>query len=173
MSNNTPLSSVPVLDLERYLGTWFEIGRLPLKWEDDNATNVTATYSLNEDGTVKVDNRCFDNNNEPTQSLGVAKPVPDQPGQLTVSFLPKYLRWIPFTEGDYWVLKIDEAYEHSLVGAPNMENLWLLSRTPHIEPGVREEYLAEATRQGFDLSAWITPVHDGRVVSDQLLEEES
>lgn len=172
MSHHTGIVSVPHLDLERYVGTWYEIGRLPLKWEDENATNVTATYSLNTDGTVKVDNRCFDNDDEPTQSEGVAKPVDGEPGQLTVSFLPKYLRWIPFTEGDYWVLKIDDSYEYSLVGSPNYENLWLLGRTPEISETTKDDYLAEARRQGFDLANWITPVHDGRAVTDELLSLE-
>ena len=83
-----------------YLGLWFEIGRLPLKWEDDAATDVTAGYSLNDDGTVRVDNRCFDKDGKPTQAMGKAEVVEGEVGQLEVSFLPEGLRWIPFTKGD-------------------------------------------------------------------------
>lgn len=164
--------SVPALDLDRYLGQWFEVGRLPLKWEDENATNVTATYTLQDDGNIEVDNRCYDNLGNPSQSLGRAKPVDGEPGQLTVSFLPQFLRWIPFTEGDYWVLKVAEDYSVALVGTPDHENLWLLAREHELSQQVRDEYLAEALAQGFTLDAWITPRQDGRVVSDIELQED-
>lgn len=166
MTETTEVRSVPTLDLDRYLGQWFEIGRLPLKWEDDNASNVTAHYSLQDDGNVRVDNRCFDNDSNPSQSVGRGAPVEGEPGQLKVSFLPKYLRWMPFTEGDYWVLKIDPDYQVALVGSPDRENLWLLAREWELPAETIQEYLAEARTQGFDLTGWITPVQDGRVVGD-------
>lgn len=90
----------PALELDRYLGTSYEICRLPLKYEHEAASNITARYSLNESGTVKVDNRCFDEDGKPTQSVGEATPVDDANSRLKVSFLPKYIRWIPFTSGD-------------------------------------------------------------------------
>ena len=88
MATDTDVRSVSEFDRERYLGLWYEIGRLPLKWEDANATHITAEYSLQDDGDVRVDNRCFDNAGKPTQSIGRAKPVGDVPGRLKVSFLP-------------------------------------------------------------------------------------
>lgn len=171
MSETAGVQSVSELDLTKYVGQWFEIGRLPLKWEDHNASCITAHYALAEDGSVTVDNRCFDENGEPTQSLGRALPVDGEPGQLTVSFLPKLLRWLPFTEGDYWVLKIDPEYTVSLVGTPDRKNLWLLARDWDLPEAIKAEYLTEARAQGFDLSAWITPAQDGQVVSDELLND--
>lgn len=156
-------------DLDRYLGRWFEVGRLPLKWEDANSTCVTAEYSLEDDGSITVDNRCFDDDGEPSQSIGRATAVDGAVGQLKVSFLPAFLRWIPFTEGDYWVLKLDDDYRVALVGTPNRENLWLLARDPQVDSATAEEFLSEARAQGFDLGAWITPVQDGRRVTDELL----
>ncbi len=160
----TPL---PDLDLERYLGTWFEIGRLPMKYED-NATDVTATYRL-EDGEIVVDNRSRDENNEPVQALGRAK-VGEGPAQLKVSFLPEGLRWIPFTEADYWVLQIDPDYQHALVGTPDHKFLWLLARTPTMEVDVQEEYLAHARDEGYDLADWIRTAQSGNHVTDEMLE---
>lgn len=159
----TEVQSVPEFNLERYLGQWFEIGRLPLKFEDDDASDITATYSLNDDGTVKVDNRCLDEDGEPTQALGQGTVDDSGPGRLKVTFLPEGLRWIPFTQADYWVLKIDDDYTVALVGTPDHKFLWLLARDHEISDATKQEYLDEAERQGFDLSEWITPAQSGRV----------
>lgn len=171
MSNSNDVTAISALDLNRYLGKWYEICRLPLRWEDAGATDITARYSLNESGTVRVDNRCFDENGEPTQAIAEATPVDDAKSRLKVNFLPKYLRWIPFTSGDYWVLKIDEGYTTALVGTPDRENLWILARTAEISTDVREAYLAEARRQGFDLSKLITPVHTGREITEDMIRD--
>lgn len=170
MSEAEAISSVPDLDLDRYLGLWYEIGRLPLKWEDAAATDITAEYSLQDDGDVRVDNRCFDENGEPTRTVGRAKPVEGEPGQLKVSFLPEFLRWIPFTEGDYWVLKIDDEYRWALVGTPDRKNLWLLSRESGVPAGVEDEYLDAARARGFELAEWIRTPQDGMRVTDDRLE---
>lgn len=171
MSDELEVRPVSTFDLEKYLGLWYEIGRLPLKWEDESARNITAHYSLQDDGKIRVDNRCFDEDDTPTQSLGVAEPVEGEVGQLKVSFLPKLLRWIPFTEGDYWVLAIDPDYSVALVGSPNRENLWLLARDWNISADVVNDYQRIAQDQGFDLAQWIVPTHDGEVVTDDMLSE--
>jgi apolipoprotein D and lipocalin family protein len=170
MSHRSAVTSVESLDLNRYCGLWYEIGRLPLRWEDDDAADITAHYALQDDGSVRVDNRCLDKSGAPAQAIGRATPVTGKPGQLTVSFVPGFLRWIPFTKGDYWVLKIDDAYTVALVGSPDRKNLWLLAREPHIDPDIKAGYLAEATRQGFDLEQWITPVQSGGRISDDQLK---
>lgn len=156
--------SVEQLDLQRYLGLWYELGRLPLRYEDDTATDVTAEYSLNDDGTVQVDNRCLDENGEPAQALGQGIPDEQHPGRLEVTFLPEGLRWIPFTKADYWVLKIDPGYRHALVGTPDHRYLWLLGREPRIDDATRAEYLVDARAQGYDLGDWIEPTQSGRRV---------
>lgn len=171
MSEHPEVTSVEQLDLARYLGLWFEIGRLPLKFEDEGARDVTAEYSLQDDGTVKVDNRCLNEDGEPTQALGQAVPDPEHAGRLKVTFLPAALRWIPFTQADYWVLKIDADYRYALVGTPDHKNLWLLAREPQVDAGTETEYLAEARRQGFDLDQWIRPEQSGRKVDDAQLDD--
>ncbi len=164
------VTSVPRLDLERYLGLWYEVGRLPLRFEDDAARDVTAEYSLRDDGTVRVDNRCIDAEGEPAQALAQADPDPEHPGRLRVSFLPAVIRWIPFTHADYWVLKIDDAYRRALVGTPDRKHLWLLSRDPHPGEAAQQEFLDEARRQGYDLAGWIRPAQSGSRVTDAQLE---
>lgn len=169
MANEQGVTSVEDLDLTRYLGHWYEIGRLPLRFEDDDASDVTAEYSLRDDGTVEVDNRCLDAKKEPTRAIGQAVPDEEHAGRLRVSFLPEGLRWIPFTRADYWVLKIDAEYRYALVGTPDHKYLWLLAREHEIDEAVAGEYLAEARRQGFELDEWIvTPQSGGRVTEEQL-----
>jgi apolipoprotein D and lipocalin family protein len=166
------VTAVPSIDLSRYLGRWYEICRLPLKYEDATATDITATYSLNDDGSVRVDNRCFDEDGEPSQALGKATPVDDTKSRLKVTFLPEYIRWIPFTSGDYWVLKIDPDYKAALVGTSDRKFLWLLARQPSLPDATRNELLAEARRQGFDLSGLITPRHTGKEVTDAMVKQD-
>ncbi len=158
------LNTMAHVDLDRYLGTWYEICRLPLKWEPEGARDITATYKLNDDGTIRVDNRCLDEEGKPTQAVGQAKPVDDSNARLTVSFLPEYLRWIPFTKGDYWIIRLAEDYGISLVGTPDRKNLWLLSRRHDLPQALRDDYLATARAEGFDLSALITPAQSGKMV---------
>lgn len=154
-------SSVGAFDLERYLGLWYEIGRLPLRFEDVDASEVTAHYSLNDDGSIRVVNRCLDDEGAPSEAIGQAEPDAEHPGRLSVSFLPTGLRWIPFTRADYWVLRIDSEYRTALVGTPDRRHLWLLSREPELDPRIEESLLVEAAREGYDLRDWIRPVQSG------------
>ena len=167
--SQSAVTSVDTLDLNRYSGLWYEIGRLPLRWEQAEASDITAEYTVQDDGSVRVDNRCIDKNGAPSQALAQATSVPGRAGQLKVSFLPELLRWITFTKGDYWVLKIDEGYTVALVGTPDHKNLWLLAREPRVDDATEAAHLAEATRQGFDLTEWIRPTQSGRRVTDDML----
>lgn len=169
-NENTPVVAVPNIDLARYLGRWFEICRLPLKWEDAAASDITATYSQTADGRIRVENRCLDKDGKPDRSIGLAVPQDASNAKLKVSFLPEYLRWIPFTQGDYWVLAIDADYTVALVGTPDREHLWLIARTAALPSEVVENYLAVAKTQGFDLGRLITPRQSGHMVPDTASE---
>ena len=80
---------------------------------------------------------------------------------MKVSFLPEALRWIPFTKGDYWALKLDPDYRLSLVGTPDRDHLWLLTREPHVDEAEKEVRRALQVRD---------PVVDAHVVNGLLLE---
>ncbi|MGF3055561.1 lipocalin family protein [Microbacterium sp. YY-01] len=163
-SSRNAVQSVTEFDLARYLGLWFEIGRLPLRFEDDGARDVTAHYSLNDDGTVRVDNRCIDASGDAVQAEGKAEADPDHAGRLRVTFLPAALQWIPFTEADYWVLRIDSNYQHALVGTPDNKHLWLLSREPSMPAELEQSFLSTARMQGYNLDHWIRPEQSGSTV---------
>ncbi|HVI59925.1 MAG TPA: lipocalin family protein [Luteimonas sp.] len=155
-------TTVDAVDLPRYLGTWYEIARLPMRHEPAGFTDITATYSLRDDGRIAVDNRARNGDGGLEQSSGVAEPVEGSGNsKLEVSFLPEGLRWIPFTKGDYWILRLSEDYDISLVGSPDRKYLWLLSRKPSLDEATRTDYLATAQRQGFDLTDLIHTPHTG------------
>lgn len=167
--SETEVHTVAQVDLQRYLGTWYEICRLPMKWEDETARDITATYSLQDNGKIRVDNRCIDAEGKPAQSLGEAEALDSSNSKLTVTFLPELLRWIPFTKGDYWILKLDPDYRLSLVGDPDRKFLWLLAREPKVSDAEKAEYLSHAQAIGYDLSDLITPSQSGQNVSDAML----
>jgi apolipoprotein D and lipocalin family protein len=106
------LPTVEKVELDKYLGVWYEVARKPMFFERKCAYNVTATYTLNENGNIVVDNKCYDGEGALQRSLGEAF-VANAPfnTKLRVSFLPEGVRWIPVARGDYWVLKLDEDYQ--------------------------------------------------------------
>lgn len=148
-----PEGITPVEDfsLESYLGTWYEIARFDFRFEKD-LSHVTATYSLNEDGTVKVVNTGYNTKKDKWQeALGKARFRGDNTVRaLEVSFFG------PFYTG-YNVLKIDQEYTTALVGGKNFDYLWILSRTPEISEEVKQEYLEYAQALGYDVSnlVWV------------------
>ena len=162
MSRPAP-PTVPNVDLSRYAGTWYEIARLPMKHEPPDYTDISATYTPAADGTIRVQNRAFDKDGQLQEAIGEAKPVDAaDPSKLEVTFLPEGLRWIPFTKGDYWILRVDPAYRTALVGSPDYEFLWLLHRAPTIDAATRDDYLDTARALGYDLDRLIVTPHTGR-----------
>lgn len=161
MNHQDDPRTVASVDLQRYLGQWHEIARLPERHEPADYTRVTATYSLNTDGTIRVDNRALNADGGSEQAIGEARVVEGSGNaKLEVSFLPDGLKWIPFTRGDYWVLRLDDDYQTALVGTPDRKHLWLLARSPTLDPATRQSFLETATREGFDLTQLIlTPQH--------------
>lgn len=147
-----PLQTVEKVELDKYLGVWYEVARKPLYFQNKCDYDVTATYTLNENGNVVVDNRCYSKDGKLAQSVGEAF-IENAPfnSKLKVSFLPEAIRWLPFGRGDYWVLKLDENYQTVLVGEPRRKYMWVLSRTPQPDQAVVNEYLEYAKSLGYDL----------------------
>jgi apolipoprotein D and lipocalin family protein len=144
--------TVSHIDLKRYAGTWYEAARFPMFFQRKCARDVTALYSLSADGTVNVDNRCVQANGSTLQATGQATAVDPSNSQLEVTFLPEMLRWLPVGRGDYWILKIDSQYQTVLVGSPDREYLWILSRQPQINEKTYLDYVEAARRQGYNIS---------------------
>lgn len=148
-----PLPTVEHLDIHRYCGTWHEIARLPLKEEEQCARDVTAEYLPDGQGGLIVVNRCVQADGSVKQAHGAARlPDGNHPGQLEVAFAPRFLRWWPGAWADYWVLFVDDQYQTALVGTPDRDGLWVLSRRPEMPPADFEALKALALRYDFDTS---------------------
>lgn len=157
------LKTVPHVDLSKYLGTWYEIARKPMRFEDATARDVTATYEAVDGGKVRVVNSCIDADGNVDVAEGQAEAVDDTNARLEVTFLPRGLRWIPFAKGDYWILRLDDGYTTALVGEPGRKYLWLLHRSPQMDFATKNEWLEFARMRGYDLDDVIFPSQSGRV----------
>ncbi|SFP66718.1 apolipoprotein D and lipocalin family protein [Variovorax sp. PDC80] len=150
-----PLQVVAPVDLHRYAGLWHEQARLPNRFQKSCAGPVTANYTPRPDGTIEVLNRCERADGNFEESLGTARvvPVAGQPGagRLEVRFAPSWLAWLPVVWGDYWILKLDRDYQVALVGTPNREYLWVLSRAPCLDDATLQAELDYAGSLGFDI----------------------
>nr|WP_309594028.1 lipocalin family protein [Moraxella osloensis] len=144
--------AVQSVDLNRYAGKWYEIARLPMFFQRNCASDVTATYTLQPTGKVEVNNQCMGKDGKPMQSIGEASKNGDSGSKLKVTFLPQGLRWLPVGKADYWVLALDPNYNHALVGTPNQKYLWILSRTPTMDEATYQTMVATAKSQGYDVS---------------------
>lgn len=154
------LSTVDKIELDRYLGVWYEVARKPMYFQNQCDRDVSATYTLNENGNVTVDNRCYSKDGKLKQSIGEAF-VQNAPfnSKLKVSFLPEAVRWLPVGRGDYWILKIDDHYQTVLVGEPRRKYMWVLSRSAQADQAIVKEYLEYAKSLGYDLSDVIQTKH--------------
>lgn len=152
-SQPTPVvSPIQSFDAERYMGTWYEILRLPHSFEE-NLTRVTAEYRLNEDGTVEVTNRGFNTvEGRWNTAIGLAKPVPGLRASFDVTFF-----W-PFS-GGYYIAELGSNYEYAVIVSDSHDYFWLLSRTPMLSQGLVDEVTAKAYDWGFDINALIRVRH--------------
>ena len=141
-----PLETVPEVDLSRYIGTWYEIASYP-KWFQKGCTGTTATYSLGGEGEIRVVNRCRKGSlqGKDVSARGRAR-VTDAGtnARLEVSFFRPF--W-----GDYWIIDLDEDYEYAVVGTPDRDSLWILSRAPIMEESVYAGILDRLRGMGYPL----------------------
>jgi apolipoprotein D and lipocalin family protein len=144
---NIPENVSPVtgFDIDRYLGTWYEIARLDHSFER-GLERVTAEYSLRDDGGIKVVNKGLDpQKNRWKEAIGKAYFVGDSNlGSLKVSF------WGPFYSS-YNIIALDKNnYSYSMVCGPNKSYLWILAREPHMEESLKFELINKAKDLGFE-----------------------
>lgn len=146
-----PLKTVDYVDLDRYLGKWYEIARFDQKFQK-GCTATTATYSRSKNGDINVLNEC--RINFPDGRLKSAKGrawSTNSPmnSKLKVQF---FLRWlkIPFFAGDYWILDLDDDYQSVLIGDQSRKYLWILARNKKLAPERYKELVNKAESLGFD-----------------------
>lgn len=139
---------VKELDLQKYLGTWYEIARYDHRFER-GLVGVTADYSIRDDGKIKVVNSGYKNSldGEFSTAVGKAKiPNPTNvPAKLKVSFFL-------FFYGDYFVMELDKDYQWAVIGSSSDKYLWILSRKPQMEKELYAELLSRLEKRGYDVS---------------------
>ena len=143
-SGSSDLTTVSVVDLDRYLGKWYEIARYPNRFQKQCVGDTTATYSLREDGKVVVVNICRKADGSLSNAKGTARVVDNQTkAKLKVTFF-----W-PFS-GDYWIIGLDPDYRWAVVGEPTRKYLWILAREPHMSDAEYSKALQIVREKGFD-----------------------
>jgi apolipoprotein D and lipocalin family protein len=140
-----PLVTVSSVDLQRYLGSWYEIASYPA-WFQKGCTGSKASYALLPDGRIEVVNTCFKQSLEGPQKRSTGKAEVVDP--TTNAKLKVWFFW-PF-KGDYWIIDLDADYRWAVVGVPSRKYLWILSRTSTLDPSVYEGILQRIAAQGYD-----------------------
>ena len=156
-----PLRVVDSVDPSRYAGRWYEVARLPNRFEEKCAGDVTAEYTPLPNGRVKVVNRCRKKDGRMTEAEGVARPRDGKGAnsRLKVRFAPSFLSFLPFVWGDYQIIALAPDYSHALVGDPGRKYLWILSRTPRLDEETFRALTESARSQGFDVSRLLRTKH--------------
>lgn len=148
--SNLPLKTVKNVDINKYLGEWYEIARLPNTFEK-NLDCVTATYLSLPKGEIKVINKGYVIGKHPKFKTVNGKawiPNKEELGKLKVQFF-----W-PFS-GDYWIIALDENYNWALVGDPSRKYLWILARTKQIPENLYQSILKTAKEKNFPVETII------------------
>ncbi|NUN08821.1 MAG: lipocalin family protein [Ignavibacteriaceae bacterium] len=149
-TNYPPLETVSKVDVNRYMGKWYEIARLPFD-RQKHCTCTTAEYAIIDNETISVLNSCRDTvDNELSTAEGKAFVVEgSNNAKLKVQFF-----W-PF-KGDYWVIDLDTLnYSYALVGMPSRKYAWILSRTPVMDPVFFQRAVNHLRSTGFDVERLI------------------
>jgi len=136
----TPVKS---FSLEKYLGTWYEIARMPFSFEK-NLSNITATYSMRDDGKVSVVNRGVKPNGKESVARGKAK----FGGAQNVGFLKVSFFWCFYA--DYTIVELDSAYQYALVASGSTKYLWILCRKPQLDSVVLKQLVNSARTLGYE-----------------------
>ena len=142
-TRNRSLKTVNHVDLEKYLGTWYEIARFPQGFEK-GCTNVTADYSLREDGKISVVNSCLKDGKQKITDGIASINDKESNAKLDVQF-----QW-PFS-GKYWIIALAPDYSYAVVGHPNRKYLWILNRKPVMDSMTYNHLVLVAAGRGFDI----------------------
>ena len=143
--SESPLTVVDTVDVNRYLGKWYEIASYPA-WFQKGCTGTTAEYSLLPDGKIQIINRCHKDSLEGPlkESKGKAEVV----DTATNAKLKVWFFW-PF-KGNYWIIDLNPDYQWAVVGEPSRKYLWILSRTPTMDEAVYQGILKQLSQKGYD-----------------------
>ena len=151
-----PVTTVDSVDLSRYVGTWYEIARLPA-WFQRHCVDSKAVYTLQDDGQIGVHNECVTEAGDVDQANGTARVVdPATNAKLSVTFGNWFTRMFQSTPtGNYWILALDQDYQNAMVGTSDREYLWLLSRSTRMDQATYDKFVEHAREQGYPVAELI------------------
>jgi len=155
---------IPSLDVARYMGTWHQVAHYPNRFQQQCARDTSASYRLLGGGRIEVVNRCTTADGRIDSVTGLARPrgatLADgrlQPASLEVSFLPAWLRWLPFGWGRYDVVFLSADESVAIVSEASKTYLWVLARSPALDEQRWSAVLEFLRQAGFEI---------GRIVRD-------
>jgi len=147
------VKSIPEFDVTRYMGTWYEIAKLPNWFQRKCVQGTQARYKVLGPTQIEVNNKCTTASGEEIQAIGLARPNGSgRPAQLEVRFAPEWTAWLPMVWGAYWVLDLDADYQRAAVGDPSKSYLWILSRSPLVSAEQYDAVLQRLSVMGFDIT---------------------
>ncbi len=168
--DNNLVKTVESVDLNKYAGKWFEIARYPNKFQKKCISQVTATYIIKNDNKIEVVNECLKENGKTIKAKGDAKVVDEKTNaKLEVRFAPAFLSFLPQVWGDYWILDLDKDYKYAVVGDPDKEYLWILSRTPELDTAIYENILDKVEKMGFNPNKLIKTPQNTEVIKGEVI----
>lgn len=143
--------TVDFVNLQKYIGKWYEIARLPNWFQKSCIRGTTAEYTIDEDGDIIVKNTCYERDNSLNTATGLAKIVDTKTNaKLKVSFVN--ILGIRLFWGDYWILGLGKNYEYAVVGTGNRKYAWILSRTKILSKDKTDEAINLLKKNGFDIT---------------------
>lgn len=139
------------IEVEKYLGLWYEQARLPNFFERKCDCDISAQYTLQTDGQIEVLNSCCKSDGTKISARGIARPSQAFDVTFEVTFAPAFLRFLPFVWANYSVLFVDKDYSVALVGEPKKRFLWVLSRDQSLDSAMLDHVLSMAENEGYNL----------------------
>ena len=157
--NKNELTTVTNVNLRRYVGKWFEIAKIPNRFQKKCVKNTTAEYILRDDGRITVINTCENRSGDKVIAKGIAKIVDtDSNAKLKVSFV-RFLG-ISLFWGNYWIIGLDKDYSYAVVGEPKRKYGWILSRNPKLSPELRKKIEKILVEKGYDSARFVNTIHE-------------
>lgn len=145
------LKPVASVDLSRYVGKWYEIGKYPNRFQKQCVANTAANYTMKSNGKIEVRNECTLKDGRIETAIGEAK-IADKKtnSKLKVRFAPPALSFLPFVWANYWIIDLDPEYGYVAIGEPKREYFWILSRNSSMDDALYQTILRRAEAMGFN-----------------------
>ena len=155
-----PVRTVAAVDLDRYVGDWFEIARFPAWFQDKCVSDAMAHYARRTDGGIDVINRCREADGDIKVARALAKVEDTRTfSKLKIRFAPRVLSFLSSVWGNYWIIGLADDYSWAVVGSPGRKYLWILARAPQLTGEPYESALRAARANGFDVGRLVPTRH--------------